>query len=315
MAFVRSYGADGPSTSIKKKKTIMASSVVQSSDVILPVPPSAELALTEQYPPTKFSTLKNLKKTVASAHDKLNEGDESHQYLSFSHVSPKQLESIEAHRHDLGGVRLTYFGDIETLIIKVISEAHERAHLTLGQRIFLEVVAMQIRVEEFTAIGSTRYRGQTASSKESDSGWKNLRVRSNTGDWPSLIIEAGMSESLPRLRSDARWWLEHSAGNVRIVLLVWIQPTIRTVQIEKWVTGPMPPTRVITRRVQSNAFPIRTAEIKIDQSTTPPVINGAPLTLEFDKVFDRPANAPNEHDVVFNGQDLAEWASWLWVGL
>ena len=75
------------------------------------VPPSAELALTEQYPPTKFSTLKNLKKTVASAHDKLNEGDESHQYLSFSHVSPKQLESIEAHRHDLGGVRLTYFGD------------------------------------------------------------------------------------------------------------------------------------------------------------------------------------------------------------
>ena len=183
-------------------------------------------------------------------------------------------------------------------------------HLTLGQKIFRKVVAIQIRDEEFTAIGSTRYCGQTASSKESDSGWKNLRVRPNTGDWPSFIIEAGMSASLPRLHSDARW-LEHSAGNVRIVLLVWIQPTIKTVKIEKWVTGPMPSTRVITRRVQSNAFPIRTAEIKIDQSMTPPVIDGAPLTLEFDKVFDRLANPPNEHDIVFSGQDLAEWASWL----
>ena len=55
--------------------------------------------------------------------------------------------------------------------------------------------------------------------------------------------------------------------------------------------------------------------IKIDQSTTPSVIDGAPLIIEFDKVFDRPANPPNEHDVVFSGQDLAEWASWLWVGL
>jgi hypothetical protein len=30
-----------------------------------------------------------------------------------------------------------------------------------------------------------------------------LEELSNKGDWPSLIIEAGMSESLPRLRSDA----------------------------------------------------------------------------------------------------------------
>jgi hypothetical protein len=92
-------------------------------------------------------------------------------------------------------------------------------------------------------------------------------------------------------------------------------PAIKTVKIEKWVPGPAPPTRANTPRVQSNAFSIKTAEIKIDQSTTPSVIDGAPLIIEFDKVFDRLANPPNEHDVMFSGQDLAEWASWLRVGL
>jgi hypothetical protein len=54
-----------------------------SSDMVLPIPPSTELALTEQYPPTKFSTLKYLKKTVASEYNKLSKGDENHQYLSL----------------------------------------------------------------------------------------------------------------------------------------------------------------------------------------------------------------------------------------
>ncbi|OXV06697.1 hypothetical protein Egran_05537 [Elaphomyces granulatus] len=113
----------------------------------LPVPPSAELALTGQYPPTKFSTLKDLKKIVARL---------------------RQFESIlEAHRRDLGGVKLTYFGDIETLIIKLVSEAHERAHITtLGQRIFYTVRTMQVGFEEFTGIGSTRYRGQRAPGRQ-----------------------------------------------------------------------------------------------------------------------------------------------------
>jgi hypothetical protein len=198
--------------------------------------------------------------------------------------------SIEARREALGHVLFTYFGDIETLIIKLPSEAHERAHLTLGGKITLQALAvMQLHELEFMPVGSTTYRGRNISSKESDSCWKNVRIRSTTGAWPTLVIEAGMSESLLRLRSDAKWWIEHSARQVNIVILIWIRPACKKIKIEKWVPGTGPATRTSPRFAQSNAFPTRVTEINIDQSTAPSVIMGAPLLLEFDKVFARPA--------------------------
>ncbi|KAL1982153.1 hypothetical protein VTN96DRAFT_1688 [Rasamsonia emersonii] len=282
--------------------------------MMLPVPPSSELALTEKYPPVKFSTFKDLRKIVASQYKKLSDGDEN-QHLSFSHVTPKQFETIEEHRVDLGrGVSFTYFGDIETLIIKLPSQVHERAHCMFGERMVRAVTAMQLGPEEFAGYGATKYVGENASSKEGDSSWKNLRVRSNKGDWPTLVIEAGMSESMPRLHTDARWWIEHSAGKVNIVLLIWIRPSIKAIKIEKWVPGAAPVTKT-SSCLRSNAFPTLTEEITIDQSNTPSVIKGTPLRLEFDKIFDRPANPPVEQDVVFSSQDLDDWTRWLWVGL
>jgi hypothetical protein len=124
-----------------------------------------------------------------------------------------------------------------------------------------------------------------------------------------------MSESLRRLRSDAKWWLAHSAGRVNIVLLVWIRPAAKAITIEKWILGSPPVTRTSARLARSYTFPTRTAEIKIDQSQTPPRIVGAPLILEFHKVFDRPAVAPLEGDIEFSSQDLDDWATSLWVGL
>jgi hypothetical protein len=137
------------------------------------------------------------------------------------------------------------------------------------------MLPMGIAFEEFYGLGSSTYRRQNASAKESDSSWINLRIRPNTGHWPCFIIEAGMSESMPRLRSDARWWIEHSAGTVNLVLFIWVQPAGKKVKIEKWIPGPVPTTRRSPRFAQ-NIFPTRTAEISIDQSQTPSIIQGAP---------------------------------------
>lgn len=38
--------------------------------------------------------------------------------------------------------------------------------------------------------------------------------------WPTFVIEAGVMESLARLREDATWWFANSQGMVRIVLLL-----------------------------------------------------------------------------------------------
>lgn len=185
--------------------------------------------------------------------------------------------------------------------------------MTFGQRIDRTIAAMGLGYDEFYGLGATKYVGRNASAKESDSSWKNLRIRSNKGDWPSLV-EAGMSESLPRLHSDARWWIEHSGGKVNIVLLIWIRPAIKTIKIEKWEPEQAPITRTSARLNPSNAFPTQTADITI-QSGSNTVVTGAPLSLEFSKIFDRPAVPPTEHDCILTVQDLTDWATLLWIGL
>ena len=276
--------------------------------------PSPELALVEQYPPVAFSTLLTLKEMIASQFKKLSDGSEN-QHLSISGISPQLFNMIEASRLGHGnGIRLLYFGDIETLIIKLVSGAHERAHRSLGSLIQRTILPLGITFDEFYDIGSTTYRGQNASAKESDSSWINLLIRPNTGDWPCFVIEAGMSESMPRLHSDARWWIEHSAGAVNLVLLVWIWPAGKKVKMEKWIPGPAPTTRRSPQFAQ-NIFPICTAEISIDQSQAPSIIQGAPLVLEFAKIFNRAAISPLEVDLSFTSQDLDQWANRLWVGI
>ena len=41
-----------------------------------------------------------------------------------------------------------------------------------------------------------------------------------TREWPFLVIEAGLSDSMPRLQADAAWWLANSGGQVKLVLLI-----------------------------------------------------------------------------------------------
>jgi hypothetical protein len=44
-------------------------------------------------------------------------------------------------------------------------------------------------------------------------------------------------------------------------------------------------------------------------------VNGAPLTLEFQKIFLRQAVPPQEHDFTFTAQDLSEFATDFWGGV
>jgi len=44
-------------------------------------------------------------------------------------------------------------------------------------------------------------------------------------------------------------------------------------------------------------------------------VNGAPLTLEFQKIFLHQAVPPQEHDFTFTAQDLSEFATDFWGGV
>ena len=157
-------------------------------------------------------------------------------------------------------------------------------------------------------------------SKEADSSYKPLSIRPRPTDFPTIIFEAEWSESLARLRQDARLWLEKSRGEVKIILLFSVRrtATVRTMIIEKWenrpipANPPVPANRPFTRST-TRTTPTQIQAITIDSNSN--TVNGAPLTLEFQKIFLRQAVPTREHDFWFTAQDLLGIATVFWAGV
>jgi hypothetical protein len=271
---------------------------------------SSELALTSLYPPTDFTGIRALKDAVTAKAASLDSGGQ-YQYISLKNVGRRDFDLIEANRKKLGGaVRLTYFPDIETLIIKVTSGDQEAAHANFGLRISNKVHRMNMLHLGFYALGATTYTGPTNSSKECDSSYINKLLRGR--GWPNLVIEAGLSESMPRLQADAAWLFENSNGAVRLVLLIKIDVQRKTITIEKHDRTWGPSTR---SNPQGLWRPRKLRTIILNQQVNPATIQVVggnatpPLTLEFELMFGRPPNPPLERDITLTDAELLEW-SW-----
>ncbi|KAE8415711.1 hypothetical protein BDV36DRAFT_220486 [Aspergillus pseudocaelatus] len=262
---------------------------------------SSELALTEVYPPTTYTDIRAMKKAVADTRNRLVTED-INQYLSFKHVSPKDFSFIDAHRRQLGAVRFTYFQDISTLIIKVPTRAHEIAHRNFERMISSQFGAMNIGIDQFLSLGSTLYVGPTASKKEGDSAFTNSVLRPLESDWPALVIEAGVSESMPRLRQDAQWWISNSEGKVHIVLLIKVTRNARSMVFEKYV-----PEVLMFRQPRISAphsyRAVLVSTTEVHQGANPPYVSGPPVILEFQRVLCRPP-VPPERDIQLGPAEL-----------
>ena len=271
-----------------------------------------------------FVGIKDMQKAIKAQSEKLRKGDSEQQYLIFARVRAYDLPKIDAARDNMGKhIRLTHYKDTDLLIVKLPTAEHESAHGNLATKVVAILARMRPGLEdEFGFVGTTTYHGRN-SSKEADSAYRPLTARPRKTDWPTIVFESGYSESLRHLRCVARWWLTESRGNVRIVIIISIQPAQSTLRIEKWELAPL-----IGRRPSTRAFPnahnilrplvpTATTEITIASNTpigTPLPVIGAPLVLEFDKLFLRPAVLP-ETDITFTVQDLSNLAAKFWISV
>jgi hypothetical protein len=242
-------------------------------------------------------------------------------YLIFRLVTTDDLLQIERGRErgEINrGVRMTHYVDWNILILKVPTMEHEAAHGNFRDGLVVRVAGMGLR-REFFNTGAAKFVGGGGVSKEGDSGYKPKSIRPRSADWQTIVFESGWSESLTKLRQDARIWLEKSGGDIKIVLLFSIGRTARTMIIEKWENRPVPANRPATRSVTRAAANAQTATkiqaITIDSNSNSTTVNGAPLTLEFQKIFLRQAVPPQEHDFTFTAQDLLEYATDFWDGV
>ena len=262
----------------------------------------------EDVPVWTFKTIKGMQEAINSYREKL-EASEASPYMIFRRVTTDDLLKIERGRENgkIGrGVRLTHYVDWDILILKVPTAKYERLHGKFGNKLTIGAAGMGLE-DEFDSLGATTFKTPRV-SKEGDSAFKPLSIRPREADWPTIVLESGW---LTRLRRDAHIWLDQSRGDVKIVLLISISRTTRTMIIEKWENRPVP-NRPATR---SNAtqIPTKIQAITIDSNSN--TVDGAPLTLEFRKIFLRQAVPPLEHDFTFTAQDLLALATVFWRGM
>lgn len=131
---------------------------------------------------------------------------------------------------------------------------------------------------------ATTFEGN-GSKKEADCSWKPGVFRPLKTDWPTMVLECGVEESLERLKADAHWWFEHSGGEVKIVLVISFSKTKKVIHFQQWEMTTLPGAylsqggRGPTRRV-----PLIVREFDIAEAGN----NHGSLMINFERIFLRP---------------------------
>jgi hypothetical protein len=254
-----------------------------------------------------YSRLQAFSAALEQLRNNVYHGRTTNQYLIVRDVD----EDIMKHIEDRGykGVRYEWHGNFEVLIVKVPTAAHENAAAAFGFEISFTARTMGLPVERYLTGAATFKAAAGTPRKEGDWSMVPENVRPNLGDFPTIVIEVGFSETLRKLRNDARLWFSMSSNDVQIVVLIAVRAADNQIIFEKWALGPVAADRRSTRHTPPQ---LPRAEQEITITRTPPntfaITNGtAPLTLEFNRLFLR-LPVGGEHDVVYTQAQLIDIA-------
>ncbi|CAK7212910.1 hypothetical protein SCUCBS95973_001620 [Sporothrix curviconia] len=241
--------------------------------------------------------------------------------LVVGNVSPADFRRIEMardRRHPK--YRLFFLEDIACAIITVPSKPHEIGQNRLSAFVDRAVYRMGEGVDDsWVAVASTKFQPTGgASSGEGDSAAGPRRGNSDdTTEWPTLVLEVGVSQSMACLRTKSR---PESAGQTirpgatttravarRAVLepacqqqrRAVLEPACQQQMVISW-TGPAPILQTPRHDRAAGLF----------------AVTGAPLILGFEELFLRPpVQAHGEHDIIISASNLQDLASRMWEGV
>ncbi len=156
---------------------------------------------------------------------------------SFPDVSPSDYITIEKTRGPRRrGFRFRrYHSDTRILIVTIPTALHERLHLQLDKE-YRDQLVLTGRRTSWIKMGTTTFRrkghpGGDGGEGDSTSGPDPDRAELEA--WPTLVIEAGDSESLAELQNDIRWWFSTSEHDVKFVLLAKFEHSRREIVLQR----------------------------------------------------------------------------------
>ena len=227
------------------------------------------------------------------------------QYLAFDDVQQSSMRPIEhgRSRSELPAFRLLYDAVEEVLIIKLKSGPHHELAAERFSWMFHDKLVSLGVGNTLRPFGATRFGAPGGRSKEADKAYRpSTRVLAT--DWPSVVIEVGVSESLSQLRTDTHFWLTQSGGQTQIVILLAVKKATRVMKIERWEDTPR------TRLTRRSSPPYNPTKMQANGQ-----LSGAPLLIPASKAYDTlpPGLGPN--DFTFTAQDLAQYIQEYWGDL
>ena len=336
--------AAGPSGSITPLSLMSPTSGESARTVAASAPTSASLPGTEQLPPVDlhFTSVPELLSYLETASD--NPHVDS---VTVASVMPKYFTDIDQALQDRGRkVRLFFFAEEKLLIITIPNSPHERLHTGLNRALTDEINDMGCKYSWITN-GATRYPpdlppNSSASRGEGDSSGGPSPERLGDGSWPTIVFEAGSSQSLESLRMKIRFWFARSNHDVKIVILAKAFPNDhaqKRILIEQWqehlvsrsnarpgatttrqsaVSGPatvLEPVCVQTINVVWAVPGVTYNNASRAQKLDPQSFNviRGPLRLEFARLFLRQPIGPREDDIVLSDYRLSWIASSVWL--
>lgn len=194
----------------------------------------------------------------------------------------------------------SYDSSQQLLLIKMtMSRAHEIAARVFERLLYDCLKPMDVD-DYLKSFGSATCTAENGSAKQPDCQFLPNRLpRARTNKWPSVVLETGFSESPSKLRSDARFWLLESNGDVRMVITIKISRSSPNIVLESW--------EFVSNRVE------RQQAVTISKGENNHVyLNGDPLIISFDKLFLRPPSIPRETNISIDDAILKKIARNIW---
>ena len=233
--------------------------------------------------------------------------------VTVKDVTPAQWACIDYELTVVAGHkwRQFFFAAENLLIITLPNLPHESLHLCLSMALSWEVKSMGLGYSWANA-GATRYpqdaTAGSASYGEGDSSQQPWPLRAGIAAWPTIVFEAGFTESLASLRAKKDFWFAASGHDVQIVVLAkaFLKDRVhKRILIEQWVEPPRATPRPGATTTRSHAVAtlqpqcIQTVTIvwavqgtSYDAATAAEKCNPAsfnvtrgPICLEFERLF------------------------------
>jgi hypothetical protein len=126
-------------------------------------------------------------------------------------------------------------------------------------------------------------------------------------DWPSFVIEVGVSESLAMLRRDAAFWISNSDGRTRIVIVLSVNQRDRRILVERWEE--VPRTRPNRSTANYSRIPRLIQSLTLNAGVK---YAGPPLRIPAEKVFDGPPQNIPGGEFLFTRDNLNAFNKKIW---